>query len=151
MNIDKLPELITRPSISFHSEEIDFNLDNQEKVIDWLIQSSRKENQSIGQVDFILCSDDYLLEINKEHLNHDYYTDIITFPLGADPIEANVFISVDRVMENAQLYKVNLVDELHRVIIHGVLHLFGYKDKTEDEQITMRSKEDYFLAQRSFV
>lgn len=151
MSIDKFPESDISPSISFHSEQIAFVLDNEENIVDWLIQASKAENQSLGQVDFIFCSDDYLLEINKQHLNHDYYTDIITFPLGVDPIEANVFVSIDRVEENAQLYKVNLEDELHRVIIHGVLHLFGYKDKTEDEQISMRSKEDYFLAKRSFV
>lgn len=91
------------------------------------------------------------MDINQKHLQHDYYTDIITFPLNNDPIEANVFISIERVKENAQLYKVEFEDELHRVMIHGLLHLFGYKDKTEDEQQSMRSKENYYLAKRSFV
>jgi len=90
------------------------------------------------------------LEINKKYLDHNFYTDIITFPLNNDPIEANVFISIVRVTENAQLYKQSFEDELHRVIVHGLLHMIGYNDKNELDEKEMRKKEDYYLAKRNF-
>lgn len=105
----------------------------------------------VEKVDYIFCSDNYLLEINKKYLQHDYYTDIITFPLSENPIEANVFISIDRVKENADLYKVTFEHELHRVMAHGILHLLGYNDSTHEEKQIMRQQEDSLLAQRNFV
>ena len=134
-------------NFEFHFEEVEsFPLfSNIEK---WLSLPFEDCDKEIDKIDFIICDDEYLLNINKTHLDHDYYTDIITFPLSENPIEANVFISIDRVKENAQLYKVKLEDELHRVMIHGMLHLCGYGDKTETEIQTMRDKEDHYLALR---
>ena len=137
--------------ISFTNEEITFNLDHKEDVIQWLKDVATQEGQEIIQLDYLFCSDEYLLEVNKTYLDHDYYTDIITFPLDRNSIEANVFISIDRVKENAQLYKQNFEDELHRVIVHGLLHMMGYNDKTPEDENTMRNKENSCLAMRSFV
>lgn len=137
--------------LNFHIESIDFVLESPDKVFEWLLMAFKDNKKSVSEVDFIFCSDSYLLEINKKYLNHDYFTDIITFPLGSDPIEANIFISVDRVKENAQLYKEEFQDELHRVMVHGVLHLIGYGDKTKQEQEIMRERENHFLSMRSFV
>jgi len=141
----------TETKINYHSEEIDYQLDNSEEISQWIDTIISNEGKSYDKVDFIFCSDDYLLEINRTYLDHDYYTDIITFPLNDNPIEANVFVSIDRLRENAQLYKVKLEDELHRVIIHGILHLIGYSDKTEADQLLMRNKENACLAQRCFI
>ena len=100
------------------------------------------------ELSIIFCSDDALLEINKNFLNHDYYTDIITFPIEETHtvFEAELYISIERVKENAEKLSKTFEDELNRVIIHGVLHLCGYKDKTENEIIEMRNKEDYYLS-----
>jgi len=138
-------------AIRFQTESINFNLENQDAVSAWIKEICIQHHHAIDYIDYVLCSDDYLLEVNKKYLNHDYYTDIITFPLGNDPLEANIFISIDRVRENAESYKESFEDELHRVIIHGVLHLLGYGDKTEEEQKRMREKEDECLGLRSFV
>lgn len=137
--------------ITFYSEDIDFELKDQEEIRNWLIGIARQENKVLASLDYIFCSDQYLLEINKKFLDHDYFTDIITFPLSKDPIESNVFISIDRVKENAQLYKQSFTDELHRVIVHGLLHMIGYNDKTQEDEFQMRDKENYYLQMRSFV
>ena len=137
--------------ISFSVEDIDFALEQKNDVKEWLMQIASTEQKEITQIDYLFCSDEYLLEINKTYLNHDYYTDIITFPLDRNNIEANVFISIDRVKENAQLYNQNFTDELHRVIVHGLLHLIGYNDKTPEDEKAMRKKEDDCLALRQFV
>ena len=136
----------TVPEIIFYSESIDFSLSNESTVIDWILATIASEKKSQGNLNFIFCSDNYLHKINLEHLNHDTYTDIITFPLRYDRIEGDIFISIDRVKENATQYKVTFEEELKRVIIHGVLHLIGYKDKSEEEEELMRSKEDFYLA-----
>jgi len=113
------------------------------------IQSIFKlEKVKAGDISYIFCSDDYLLNINKEFLNHDYYTDIITFDLS-DKISSSkigeIYISIDRVRENAKLYKLAFTKELHRVIFHGILHLCGYKDKSAQEKNIIRAKEDFYL------
>lgn len=138
------------PSISFQVIDTEFVLSHQEETQEWILSTLTLENRQCSYIDFILCDDAYLLNINKEYLQHDYYTDIITFPLKDDPIESNVFISIDRVRENAQFYKVDFEEELHRVIIHGVLHLIGYDDKSEDDKTKMRAKEDEYLSKRNF-
>jgi len=138
-------------AIRFQTESLDFELKNQEHISAWISEVCARHKNAIGYFDYVFCSDDFLLEINKEYLDHDYYTDIITFPLGHDPLEANIFISIDRVKENAETYKVSFEDELHRVIIHGILHLLGFKDKSEEDQKTMRDKENESLELRSFV
>ena len=104
---------------------------------------------SVETITFIHCSDDELLEINKQYLYHDYYTDIITFDLREDPdapLEADLFLSADRIRENAQDNKVSYEDELKRVMIHGILHLCGYGDKTAEQVAEMREKENYYLS-----
>jgi len=103
------------------------------------------EGSQVGNVNYIFVSDDTLLELNKTHLNHDYLTDILSFQLEDDPAEGDIFISIDRVKENAESYTVTFDNELCRVIAHGMLHFLGYKDKTEEEQKVMRKKEDLYL------
>jgi rRNA maturation RNase YbeY len=107
----------------------------------------RKEKTKLEQLRYIFCSDEYLLQINKEHLNHNYYTDIITFDLSETPnaVTGEIYISVDRVRDNAQNYEVSFKNELLRVIFHGALHLCGYKDKNSKEEQLMRKAEDKYL------
>ncbi|MBT8189620.1 MAG: rRNA maturation RNase YbeY [Saprospiraceae bacterium] len=137
--------------IAFYCEDVDFSLEDKDNLREWLLEVVRTENKTISSLDYIFCSDQHLLEINKKYLDHDYYTDIITFPLNTDPIESNVFISIDRVKENAQLYNQSFIDELHRVIVHGLLHMIGYNDKTQEDEFQMREKENSYLQLRSFV
>ena len=121
-------------------------------ILDWYTKVSLQEDKELGDVTIIFCSDDYLLEVNREHLNHDYYTDIITFDYSDFPIvSGDLFISVDRVKENATDFNVSFEHELHRVIIHGFLHLCGYFDKTNEDELLMRSKENQALSLIGFV
>ncbi|MEM9545448.1 MAG: rRNA maturation RNase YbeY [Bacteroidota bacterium] len=130
-------------SILFHKEEIEVQLPDEKKLTQWLCNIAGTEDKKVKQVTYIFCDDEYLLEINKQFLNHDFYTDIITFPYKqGSEIESDIFISVDRVRENATLYKVDFDRELLRVIAHGLLHLMGYKDKTKEEEKVMRAQED---------
>jgi len=105
------------------------------------------EGKKLSSINYIFCSDDYLLNINRQFLQHDYYTDIVTFNLSASnaPIEGEVYISIDRVRENARLLNQKLTQELHRVIFHGALHLCGYKDKQKNEIVQMRKAEETYL------
>lgn len=133
-------------SINFYFEEIEeFQLDLP-KSKKWIKNTIKKEGREPGEITFIFCSDDYLLEINKQYLDHDYYTDIITFDyVEGKEISGDIFISVDRVKENAATFGVDFQNELNRVLVHGVLHLLGYKDKSADEKKLMTSKEDEYL------
>lgn len=139
------------PTIQFFTENIDYTLGHENEIVEWIRSIIYNEAKDCNYIDFVLCDDAYLLEINKKYLEHDYYTDIITFPLKEDPVEANIFISIDRVKDNAEEYKVKFVDELHRVIIHGVLHLIGYDDKSDEEKKKMRAEENACLSKRSFI
>jgi probable rRNA maturation factor len=113
----------------------------------WLSSVCKDERKKLDQVNLIFCSDEYLLNMNREYLQHDYYTDIISFDYCEGKlISGDLFISKDRVEENAANNQVKFFIELNRVIVHGVLHLCGYKDKTEEEAQAMRSKEDYYLS-----
>jgi rRNA maturation RNase YbeY len=119
----------------------------ESSIENWYLQVASQETKELGDVTLIFCSDDYLLEVNREHLDHDYYTDIITFDYSDFPIvSGDLFISVDRVKENAEDFKVSFDHELHRVIIHGFLHLCGYFDKSEEDELLMRSKENQALS-----
>jgi len=139
------------PSISFVSERISFECPNQKLLENWLHNVCAKENQKISELTYIFCSDEYLLDINQKHLQHDFYTDVITFDNSEDDsICGDIFISIERVKENAEEVGVSLFDELHRVIIHGLLHLIGYNDKNEDEKNEMTEKENFYLLTRSF-
>jgi probable rRNA maturation factor len=128
--------------ISFNYE-LDFKLEDETLYSEWISSVIFSENKTEGEINYIFCDDDYLLEINKQHLNHDYYTDIISFDysIGND-LHGDIFISVDRVKENAQEYSVSFIEELKRVMAHGVLHYCGYKDKNEEDEKQMRQKEN---------
>jgi len=128
-----------------------FSLEDS-SILDWYTKVSLQEFKELGDVTIIFCSDDYLLEVNREHLEHDYYTDIITFDYSDFPtVSGDLFISVDRVKDNATDYNVSFEHELHRVIIHGFLHLCGYFDKTNEDELLMRSKENQALSLIGFV
>lgn len=133
-------------SISFQSEDIDFEPSNPDLLSEWIKSVIEKEGYNLQHACYIFCSDEYLLQLNKEYLNHDTYTDIITFPYTYPPlIEGDMFISIDRVKDNARQYEVTFEQELHRVMIHGIFHLCGYSDKSPEEEARMRQKEDEAL------
>ena len=134
-----------KQSISFHVEEIDFVFEETDKAILWLNRIAEQESKGIVSLDYVFCSDEYLHKINVEYLNHDTYTDIITFDLGEptdDAISGEIYISIERVKENAQIHGSQYKDELLRVVAHGLLHLIGYPDKSEQEALVMRGKEE---------
>lgn len=133
-------------SISFHSEDVDFQLENEQQILDWIKNTIQQEAKSATEISYIFCTDEYLYQMNLEYLNHDTYTDIITFDYTEKSVvSGDIFISIDRVKENAIKFKTTFKNELSRVIIHGVLHLLGYKDKTPEQKQVMRSKEDFYL------
>ena len=133
-------------SISFQSEDVAFELSSPEEPAAWIRSVIEREGHELHEVCFIFCSDEYLYNLNQEYLNHDTYTDIITFPYTELPlIEGDIFISVDRVKENARKFGVPFEQELFRVMIHGILHLCGYRDKSPEEKVLMRKKEDEAL------
>ena len=138
--------------IEFFSEDIEFELENPEQVSEWIATVIEQHDQELSNLTYVFCSDDYLHEINLEYLDHDTLTDIITFNNADEEgiIEGDIFISVDRVRDNAHDHGTSFTDELHRVIIHGVLHLLGFKDKTEEEETLMRKEEDSSLSLRKF-
>ncbi len=138
-------------SINFYTEEISGLHLSRTALRTWIKAVIGEEKKKTGDISFIFCSDEYLLGINQQYLEHDYYTDIITFDdVSGELISGDIFISVDRVRENAEIYGQSFSDELHRIIIHGVLHLLGYKDKEPDQKEIMTGKEDYYLSVRSF-
>ncbi|MEZ4907991.1 MAG: rRNA maturation RNase YbeY [Saprospiraceae bacterium] len=131
--------------ITFNNADVDFNLKGK-RILKSVLKKYITENDfELGNIDYIFCSDSYLLDINKKYLNHDYFTDIISFQYDKEILTGEIFISIDRVKENASIFKKTFNDELYRVISHGILHFMGYKDKTVDEQKTMRSKEDELI------
>jgi len=123
--------------------ELDFEISNESYYSDWLTRVINSEDKILGELTYVFCTDEYLLNINQEYLNHDTFTDIITFDYcEGQLISGDIFISVDRVKENAEEFEVDFAEELHRVMAHGVLHLIGFKDKTESEAALMRLKEE---------
>lgn len=133
--------------LDFSFEDIkpitDFSIEFYEN---WLSKVTALEQKEMGDITLIFCSDEYLLNVNREYLDHDYYTDIITFDYTEDNIvSGDLFISLDRVADNAQIHTVDFINELNRVVVHGVLHLCGYKDKSEEDEKLMRSKENQML------
>ena len=129
--------------------ETDFTLSNEDAVAHWITKSIHAEEKILGQINYILCNDDYLHNINLQFLNHDTLTDIISFDYSkGKTISGDIFISIDRVKDNAKVFKTAFKDELHRVIIHGILHFCGYKDKTPSEKQNMRHKEDFYISKR---
>lgn len=127
--------------------ETDFTLDNEEAIAAWLTNVITSENKKEGEINYIFCDDEYLHKINLEYLNHDTLTDIISFDYTmGNEISGDVFVSVERVKDNAKDFNVVFDEELKRVLVHGVLHYCGYKDKGEAEEQLMRSKEDEKIA-----
>lgn len=132
--------------ISFHNQSISFKLKDKTKLKQWIKTITEKEKHQLGTINYIFCTDDELLEINIKHLNHKTLTDIITFDYTeGKTINSDIFISIERVTENAKKFEVTFENELHRVMIHGVLHLCGYKDKSKADAELMRKKENSSL------
>lgn len=136
-------------SISFDSIDVNSSLESEDLTKRWLTDVILQESKMPGDLQFFFCSDDYLLKINQDHLNHDTYTDIITFNYCVENIvHGEIFISTQRVEENAVTFGNSFQNELHRVIVHGILHLLDYDDKDVDQQKEMRAKEDFYLSLR---
>jgi len=137
--------------LSFFFEKIEpvkIQKEAVQNAIDFLIENEKKQP---GEISVIFCSDEYLLKINEQYLNHNYYTDIVTFDYVENSvISGDLFISLDRIKENSAQFNVAFKEELYRVILHGVLHLVGYKDKTATEKKLMRGKEDFYLKKAGF-
>ena len=133
-------------SIKYFSVDVPLPKLRKKITSDWIKNSILAEEKRVGDISFVFCSDDYLLEVNQKYLNHDYFTDVITFDyVEGDLISGDIFISLDRISENASVFKVPFIAELNRVLIHGVLHLLGYKDKDKRDKLVMTDKEDFFL------
>ena len=127
--------------------ETEFTLENEEAIRNWISDVIKSEDKKEGEINYIFCDDEYLLQINQEHLGHDTLTDIISFDYTVgNEISGDVFVSVERVKDNAVDFNASFEDELRRVLVHGVLHYCGYKDKSEADEFLMRSKEDEKLA-----
>jgi rRNA maturation RNase YbeY len=139
-------------AVSYHTLDCSLRFGGRRAVSRWIAATAAAEGRRRGDVAVIFCGDDYLLAMNRQHLGHDYHTDIITFDYGEDGvISGDLFIGVGTVRRNAEAYGVPFSEELHRVIIHGVLHLCGYRDKTPAEARRMRAKEDFYLKELSLT
>lgn len=135
--------------ITFNTEDIIYNLPEKRKIKKWITDAILREMKIVGSINFVFVSDEFLYKLNKQYLSHDNLTDVITFDYTEGRmVSGDIYISVPRVRENAATFAVLFIDELHRVMIHGVLHLLGYKDKTKDAKCIMRGKEDYYLLNR---
>lgn len=138
--------------VSFFTEDIRFNFKQKRFTSKWLRFVAESESRKLGDISVIFCSDNYILDVNLKYLQHDYYTDIITFDYcEGNVLSGDLFISIDSVRENASFYGTEFETELNRVIVHGVLHLIGYDDHSEQDVAVMRSKEDYYLSQRANI
>jgi len=139
------------PAISFFTQSISYNLPQKLKVKKWIKATIEKEGFKLQELNFIFCNDEYLLGINQQYLNHDTYTDIITFDNSEEEkhIVSDIFISIERVKENAKTFKISEFDEVCRIMIHGTLHLLGYKDKGKAAKTLMTQKEDEHLGYRN--
>ena len=142
----------TTREIRFFTEDIKLLLKNKAQLRDWFINTAKAESNCIKELNYVFCSDAYLLEMNQLYLKHDTYTDIITFDNSETDMKVlgDIFISIDRIRENAKNFGVTETDELHRVMIHGLLHLLGYGDKSKTEKAKMTEKENHYLALRPF-
>jgi rRNA maturation RNase YbeY len=133
--------------IYYNNIDNKYTIKEKRKINGWIKLCINEEGKKINTISFNLCSDEYILQLNNEALQHDYYTDIITFELNEknEPIEGDIYISIDRVKDNAKSLKIPFITELQRVLIHGILHLCGYEDKSTKEEKQMREKENYYL------
>lgn len=134
-------------AIYFASENTNFDLKGKMKVKKWISEIIKAQGQKVGDISYLFCDDDYLIQVNREYLDHDTYTDIITFDyVEGKVVSGDILISVERVKENAEKFNTTFDQELHRVIIHGILHLLGQADKSDEDAAMMRKKEDAALA-----
>ena len=138
--------------VLFHLQEYPgFTIKKMNTIRNWIFDTIYEENKTPGTINYIFCDDDYLLDLNRRYLQHDYFTDVITFSfVDEDIVSGDIYISVDRIKDNSMTYSASFTNELHRVMIHGVLHLLGYDDKNESENSLMKEKEDYFLNKLDF-
>ena len=138
--------------IRYFTEDIKFEFKDKLSNNRWLRLVASSEVKKLGDINIIFCSDNYILDVNMKYLQHDYFTDIITFDYcEGNVMNGDLFISVDSVRENASYYGTEFPDELKRVMVHGILHLIGYDDHSEDDIKVMRSKEDYYLSLRNVL
>lgn len=140
-------------NITFFTEDIEYSISNEVEVKQWIHEIINKHDFKLIGVNYILCSDEYLHKVNVEYLDHDTYTDIITFDNSEyeNEIESDIFVSIDRIIDNAKNIGNSEKDELHRVLIHGILHLLGFKDKSKEDAEKMRQLEDDSLAMRKNI
>lgn len=142
---------MTHDSISFDSKGINYLPEKVEDLRTWIFKTVVSEGYEAGDLSFLFCDDAFLLTVNKEYLHHDTYTDIITFDYSEKPVlSGDILISIERIRDNSVTFGTTFNDELHRVIIHGVLHLCGYTDKLPAQKSEMTEKEDYYLSLRTF-
>ena len=134
-------------SVHFYFEKVGLTLKERGKLKCFINSLIAKEKKNLNNLNYIFCNDNTLLEINRKYLNHNFYTDVISFDLSSSRKEilADIYISVDRIRENAKSFKITMEEELHRVMLHGLLHLCGYNDKTEVQRQLIRKKEDFYL------
>jgi len=133
-------------SIQYFSEDVPFPKIGKRIASNWIKSVIINEEKLVGDISFIICSDEYLLEVNKKYLAHDYYTDVITFDyVENNLISGDIFISIDRVKENSVEFSSDFMNEFRRILVHGILHLIGYKDKTKSDKLLMTQKEDFYL------
>ena len=138
--------------ITYHTENVRMPAIKRRETTAWIRRVASTYKRKVGEIGYLFCDDEHILQVNREYLGHDYYTDIITFDYcEGNRLCGDLFISVDSVRENASVYGTEFADELNRVIVHGLLHLMGYDDHTEDDIATMRAKENYYLSQRTSV
>jgi len=138
--------------VSYFTEDITFNFKEKRLNSRWLKFVAESESKRLGDIAIIFCSDNYILDVNIKYLQHDYFTDIITFDYcEGKMLSGDLFISIDSVRENAAFYKTEFAQELNRVIVHGLLHLIGYDDHTPEDVAVMRAKENYYLSQRELI
>lgn len=138
--------------IRYFTEDIKFEFKDKLSNNRWLRLVASSEVKKLGDINIIFCSDNYILDVNMKYLQHDYFTDIITFDYcEGNVLNGDLFISIDSVRENASYYGTEFPDELKRVMVHGILHLIGYDDHSEDDIKVMRSKEDYYLSLRNVL
>ncbi len=153
-NVVDLPGFLNRQGmVNFYTQDCNFVFKEKVLTRKWLKLVAESEIKRLGDIAVIFCSDNYILDVNRRYLEHDYFTDIITFDYCEDAVKlsGDLFISVDSVRENAVEYGAEFADELNRVIVHGLLHLIGYDDHTEEDVAQMRSKENYYLSLRELL
>ena len=132
--------------ITFQSEGVEHPQIDEQKIANWIESVAKTYNKETGEISYLFCNDEKILEVNQEYLNHDFYTDIITFDYSQEnTISGDIIISLQTVESNSQMYKTDFLEELHRVIIHGILHLSGLKDESEEEEKAMRNAENSAL------